>query len=170
MNLPEFFAQGARLDALAARYARFLAQEYPDFAPGLEAARVDEERHSRVLSGLSEGLWVPSTYARGYALELDGGPTHAALVLNLVERNSVRQFRVAARATGLKALADIARDEARHVLLGRQLLQAIRPSQAAIKRAVLAVRLNEGYVGEGLHEGVYRFLDLSERDLKESLR
>lgn len=167
MNAKTFIAQSARLDAIAARATTILQKAYPDWAPTLERNLQDEIRHARVLSELSRGVHVDPAYAEAVAKHLSDDPFTVALTLNLIERQSIRQFRLAYRQTGIEALGAIAQDEKRHVKVGTNLIRDVRP-----------LRLNVGTVLGWLHkaqtmlqeQGMHRLLVAASNDLDRDLR
>lgn len=124
-DLLKIFALGAQLDAWAAKVSRHLGQQIPEYQSALEANRKDELVHARILTDLGP-LFAP--HADPYAVTIGNSamsddPRWNAALLNVVERRSEIQFKLAWRLCRSGDLLQIAADEARHVALGREILR-----------------------------------------------
>lgn len=126
-DLPKIFAYGAELDAWAAVISRLLGQQAPAYQAELEKNRLDELTHARILSGLAqEEVDTSAGYSRMLGISATSfDPRWNAALLNMVERRSEIQFRLAWRLCRNGDLLQVAADEARHVKLGREILRSL---------------------------------------------
>jgi hypothetical protein len=168
-----FLGQSARLDAIAAKATAILQGEYPEWAEALEQNRLDELEHARVLSGLAKGVVVSPAYAGMIASYLRATPATVGVILNLIERRSVRQFKMAYRLTRLNDLAQIAHDEERHVKIGTELLRDLDsngPWPLHLEEIHWMVQTADCLLEPSIYEGTETMLAHALQDLKESLQ
>lgn len=172
MTLQEFqlfMAQSARLDAAAARATAVVQEAYPDYAEALEVHRLEELAHAEILARLSRGTDSTADYVVTMTKEMLLGARWTAVMLNLIERRSVIQFRMAGRGLHLMDLRHIADDEARHVRLGTEILRAINVSRPEVNRAAMTLARIDDQMEPALRDGLDRLTYRVTRDLVEIL-